>query len=99
MCFIHRVQVWYRTLRGFPEPVLYEWDVFEIAVDSGHQVRARIRVHRGEKKLVLEAPSECSEAVVQAARQQALDFLQFNFENPEYCKRYKCKYDGYDDDD
>ena len=61
-----------------PQPVLYAWDVQEIARDSGQQVRARIREHRGEKKLQLKAPWECNDAVLYAAQQQALDFIQFN---------------------
>ena len=76
-------KVLFRPLPGIPNPVLYSWDVMNIEVDSGQQVRARIREHRGEKKLQLTAPVECSDAVFLAAKQQALDFIQFNSENPQ----------------
>ena len=76
-------RVLYWTL-DCPKPVLYKRDYDEIARDSGQQVRARLREHRGEKKLQLKAPLECSDAVFLAAKQQALDCIQFNFENPKY---------------
>ena len=72
-----------------PNPMLYKTDCAEIARDSGQQVRARIRMHRGEKKLFLKAPWECSDAVFQAAKQQALDCIQFNYENREYFMRQR----------
>ena len=66
-----------------PKPVFYAKDVQEIARDSGQQVRARIRYHEGEMKLRLKAPLECSDAVFLAATQQALDIIQFNYEDAQ----------------
>ena len=63
-----------------PKPVLYARDTEKIARDSGQQVRARIREHRGERKLQLKAPSEIDGAVFLQAVEQALNLIRGNHE-------------------
>ena len=72
--------VWIRLT--VPRPVLYATDSAEILRDSGQQVLARIRQRRGdnanEMSLCLKVQPDCSEAVLQNARLQALAFIHGN---------------------
>ena len=65
-------------------PVLHFKDVLKIRSDSGGQVTARIdrfNGFKGQRQLLLRAPLECDDAVFEAARQQAMDIIEFNNEN------------------
>ena len=61
-----------------PKPVLYARDSEEIALESGQQVFARIRLHEGEKKLKLQIMKSCSDDVLYDAIIRALGLIHAN---------------------
>ena len=63
---------------AIPKPVLYARDTEEIALESGQQVFARVRLHEGEKKLKLQIMLGCSEDVLHDAIIRALGFIHAN---------------------
>ena len=70
-----------RIKLNFPRPVLHAKDMKKIKADSGGQVKARIdrfKGFKGQRQLLLRAPLECDDVVFEAARQQAMDIIEFN---------------------
>ena len=61
-----------------PSPRFFSRDADAIYADSGQQVTARIRNYQGEKRLMVKSRFRCDDAVLRAARQQAMDILAFN---------------------
>ena len=65
-----------------PKPVLYARDYLDIWKSYWQPVHSRIRRIKGKYALILKAPLDCDDVVMEAAQQRALKFIQFNHENP-----------------
>ena len=63
---------------AIPKPVLYARDSEEIALESGQQVFARVRLHEGVKKLKLQILKRCSEDLLYDAIVRALGLIHVN---------------------
>ena len=63
-----------------PNPVLLSADHKKIKDGSGGQVHVRVRDHNGDRKLLCKYPATCEEAVLEAARLQAIEAIRYNRE-------------------
>ena len=72
----------YVEMENIDKPVLLASDHTQILADSDGQVHARCREHLGTIKLLLKAPYKCSDAVFNAAKEQAMSRIQYNHEHP-----------------
>ena len=79
-----RVQ-WIRL--DVPRPRFFSRDADAIYADSGQQVTARVRNYQGEERLMLKSRFRCDDAVLRAARQQAMDIVEFNSAIPRRQRR------------